>query len=525
MPNVIRFIESELINFTSHRSQQVTYGDITRLSGKNGEGKSSIGTAPAWVLYSTDLFGKMFNPSPTNYEYDRVFASLLLSVDGVQYKFAREIEKGKNAFYVNDVPIKAKDFEAAVEALFDKDSFMALYHPAYFFGLHWSKQREQIMRYVLSPDKQTVLVEMSRTDTDQKTKDISLNPSAVKLAELTKKHSIEDLQKIHGGTGGLKSKLEKQHIAAQSRTKTLREQFDRLPKEKIDIAATEEQEAELLKQIKLAEKVTDSAGETNRKINALQSQIDSLTARIEQGRGDHKALSDREIKTACDTCGQELTDESKENALQSKGNALKDIAGRVNPLIQQRKQLREELVIIEPIDVSEQLQKIRELEQQRQPLLEQIRVHSEQERLQAEVERAKSDEEATLASLRESTFILDAIKSYRSKEAELQAEKVQSLFTTLSIRLFKYVKTKDEYEPDFSIQMDGKDYAQLSKGEKIAAELELTEVLYKQSEMIAPIFIDNIESYTGKVAVFGQLITARAVPGQELKIETEGTNP
>ncbi|MDU5949080.1 MAG: ATPase, partial [Paenibacillus macerans] len=116
---------------------------------------------------------------------------------------------------------------------------------------------------------------------------------------------------------------------------------------------------------------------------------------------------------------------------------------------------------------------------------------------------------------------LDAIKAYRAKEAELQAEKVQALFTTLQIRLFKFVKTTGEYESDFSIQMSGKDYATLSTGEKIAAGLELTEVLHKQSGLIVPTFIDGIGEYTGEVAVYGQLITGRAVKGQKLKIETE----
>ncbi|KHF33425.1 hypothetical protein CM49_04373 [Paenibacillus sp. P1XP2] len=231
MATHFRFIRLGLRNFAGLEGDTtVEYGDITKLSGQNGEGKTSIGTGPVWTLYGTDIFGSKYNPSPTTYEFDRVYSALTLEVDGEQIEFAREIdEKGKNAFYINSVPAKAKEYEEAVAALFDKEDFLALYNPGFFFTQHWTKQREQILKYSIPPAKVEVLAEMSRTSPDQKLKDIKLNPAAAKLDELMKKHSLDDLQKIHGGTGGQKSKLEKQHIAAQSRTKTLQEQLDRLP--------------------------------------------------------------------------------------------------------------------------------------------------------------------------------------------------------------------------------------------------------------------------------------------------------
>lgn len=202
MAKHVRLIETEVINFAGLRSKKVEYGDVTRLSGKNGQGKTSIGTAPVWTMYGTDLFGNKYNPSPTNYEFDRVFASTILQVDGVPIKFAREIENGTNSFYINDVPTKAKEFEAAVAELFDKDEFLSFYNPIYFFGRHWTKQREQIMKYTTQPAKKDVFQEMSRKEPDQKPKEITLNPAAEKLNELMKKHTLDDLQKIHGGTGG-----------------------------------------------------------------------------------------------------------------------------------------------------------------------------------------------------------------------------------------------------------------------------------------------------------------------------------
>lgn len=521
MAKRVRFIKLTLENFTSHRNRIVEYGNITRLSGQNGEGKTSIGIAPVWILYGTDLQGSRFNPSPINYDFDHVYASLLLSLDDKELLFTREInKKGTNQFYINDVPAKAKEYDAAVANLFDKDEFLSLYYPPYFFTQHWTKQREQIMKYTSVPVKSNVLTEMSRTSPSQKAKDIPFNPHAAKLAELTKKHSLDDLKKIHGGPGGKKSKLEKAHIAAQSRTKTLQEQLDRIPESSVDIEAAKSEEAKLLEQIKAIEKVTDSAGDNNRKIIELDSHIKTLLEQRDAKKAQFPALQNEKIADTCRVCKQPLQGDSIEAAEADKQKRIEQFKSEYDAIVAERKELESKRAALEYIDVSEQLQKVRELDEKREPLLAAIRNHDERERLQQEVDQAKADEAATLTSLKESIFILDAIKAYRAKEAELQAEKVQSLFTTLSIRLFKYVKASGEYEPDFSVQMQDKDYAVLSAGEKISVGLELTEVLFKQSELIVPTFIDGIESYTGKVDVYDQLITGKAAPNQQLQIET-----
>ncbi|MDT2243099.1 hypothetical protein P7H22_26065 [Paenibacillus larvae] len=64
--------------------------------------------------------------------------------------------------------------------------------------------------------------------------------------------------------------------------------------------------------------------------------------------------------------------------------------------------------------------------------------------LEQQLAKAKEDEKDTLASLNESIFIIDAIKDFAAKEAEMMADKVQALFTTLSLRLFKTNKTDGE---------------------------------------------------------------------------------
>ncbi|MBO9596764.1 MAG: ATPase [Cohnella sp.] len=510
MPKITRFLEQELENFTAHRSLTVNFGNVTRLSGRNGQGKTSIGTAPVWVLWGTDLFGRKWSPSPVNYDANVTRAALLLEVDGKPVKFERGIDGGDNVFLINDVPIKAKEYEATVAGLFDRDEFLSLFNPQYFFGLHWTKQREMILRYTTPPAKSDVLKQLP-------------DPQANKLAELTKKHSLDDLAKIHGGTGGQKSKLEKAHIAAQSRTKTLQEQLAGWPEPSanFDVESTRADIATFDANIEKAIASMSGADENNRKIMELQSRINTLRDKRDRMKGDYARLQERKPATDCYACGQPMQGEALAKAEAMHANDLGVFKANYDAVIADRKAAEEELATLEYIDVSEAMAEVRRLQESRKMHEDAIRDAERYQQLSEQIEQARTDEATTLTSLKESIFILDAIKAYRAKEAELQAEKVQSLFTSLSIRLFKYVKSTDEWEPDFSIQMDGKDYAVLSAGEKIAAGLELAEVLFKQSELITPVFIDGIESYTGRVAVYDQLITGRAVPDQELKIETE----
>lgn len=522
MAKQVRFIRWAGKNFASLRDIVVEYGDITKLSGHNGEGKSTIGTGPVWTLWGCDLFGNKYNPSPTNYDFDRVFSALTTSIDGEESIFAREInEKGANVFYINDVPVKAKEYEAAVADLFDKEDFLSLYNPGFFFTQHWTKQRAQILKNSVPPAKSEVLAEMSRTDPDQKPKDIVLNPAAAKLDELTKKNSLDDLQKIHGGTGGQKSKLEKQHIADQSRTKTLREQFDRLPAARDDIEAVKAESAALLEQVKVIYGQIEAAKTINDKRSEIQSQLTAARHQVEAAKDRYMKVYNEPIEDTCPSCKRPLDEDAVKAVTDSKEKRKEELRSEHAALVAKRKELEEQLAGMEMIDVSELWGDMRELERKRDELEDRIHADKARQGLKADVEAAKKAEDETLAALKDSIFILDAIKAYRAKEAELQAEKVQSLFTRLKIRLFKYVKTSDEWEPDFSIQMDGKDYATLSVGEKITAGLELTEVLFKQSELIVPTFVDGIGEYTGEFKVYGQLITAQAVKGRALTIETE----
>lgn len=498
----IKFETLNLQNFKSHRDLTVNFGELTEIAADNARGKSTIFDSISWNLYNTDALGSKLDPTPITYDSDETKVSLLLNVDGKQVLLGHSLKKGKNQYYINEVPSKAGEFTELVEQLFDKEMFFSLFNPNYFFTLHWEKQRAMLLKYVSAPANKEVLKDM-------------LDEQKKCLESLLKKHSLADIEKIYKEN---KNKLDKTYIAAQSRTKTLKEQLEQIEAPNVPLESLKAEAESLRKKILEISKITDSADENNRKINTLQTRIMALAKERDQMKLDFKVLKSEEFEDTCRVCKQPLKDESLQAAEVEKQKRIKAFKESYDQVVTQRKELESELEKLEYIDVSEQLEKIRELERKRNPITDTIRNYSQFERLNAQVQQAATDEKETLTSLNESIFILDSVKAFKAKEAEIQAKKVQALFETLSIRLFEQQKN-GEFKNTFEIEMDGKPYSKLSLSEGIRAGLELREVLSKQSGVVVPVFVDNAESITSFKKPSGQLIISRVVAGKELTIE------
>jgi hypothetical protein len=500
---IIKFESLTLQNYKSHRDLEIQFGDVTRISGENAMGKSSIPEAVTFTVYGTDAFGGRLDPTPLTYAADETLVQLLLSVDGKQLLLGRGLKKGKASYYINEVPSKATEFNEIVDQLFDKDLFFSLFNPSYFFSLKWDKQREMLLKYVSAPANKEVLKHLP-------------NLQAETLGTLLKKHSLTDIEKIHRDN---KKKQDKEYIAAQSRTKTLQEQVEQLPSVNVPIESLKAEIAQIERETKEIEKVIDSAADNIRTYNGTQSKLRGLQDQIEFSKERWPSLKNEAIEDTCRTCKRPLDEESVATVKADKESRVAQYKANHSELIKQRDEVKAQLAELEYIDVSEQIVKVRELEDKRQPLINALRSVDQYVQQQSQVVAAKENEKAILKSLNDSIFVLDSIKAFNAKSAELQAEKVQALFTTLSIRLFKVNKTDGEIKPDFEIEKDEKPYRTLSLSEGIRAGLELRDVLSQQSELITPCFVDNAESITSINQPNGQLIISRVVAGQELKIE------
>jgi hypothetical protein len=253
--------------------------------------------------------------------------------------------------------------------------------------------------------------------------------------------------------------------------------------------------------------------------NKIQSQLLSIQDQIGMSKERWPVLKNEVIQDHCRTCKRPLDEEAVKAVAEDKEKRIAEYKQNHTNLLTQRELIKEELNQTEFIDVSKLLEQIRETDEKGQPLRNAIQSQLQFASLQEKVNEAKENEKIILQSLNDSIFVIDAVKAFNAKSAELQAEKVQSLFTTLSVRLFKQNKGDKEYKPDFEIEKDGKPYRTLSLSESIKAGLELRDVLSQQSEIIMPCAVDNAESITTFKQPNGQLILSRVVPDQELVIE------
>lgn len=503
-------------NFKVHRDLVVTFGERTEITGDNGKGKSSIIEIPSWVLYGTDALGSKLDPTPTNYKYDLVKAETLLEVDGTPILLGRGIEKGKATYYINEVPSKAGEFDDTVKSLFDRDLFLSLFNPWYFFTLHWQKQRELMMRYSTPPAPKEVYAEMSRLDAGQKQKDITLNPQAEKLQELTKKHKRPQLKEIH-----TKNKNDKDaaHKRAEGKVEALEKQLAKLPKPPEDIEAVKARDADLLTKISAIQEKIELAEGPKRKLLVLESSLQAARQKVEAAKQRYMAVHGEEIDEDCPTCKRALDPAAVEAVKQNKEDRKKPLHEEHSKAVTERKAIEAQLAAIELVDLTELIEQRNALEVQRDVTAEAIGSFNLRGPLEEDLKAARAEEAETLASRNDSIFVLDALKAYEAKEAELQAAKVQGMFSSLTINLFKEIKSSGEQQPNFEIERDGKPYSKLSRSERAHAGIELAGVLSELSQITAPLAVDDSESVFKIKQPAGQLILLRAVEDQKLEIK------
>lgn len=117
----------KLKNFTKYTEKEIDFSNITKISGMNGAGKSSIATAYTWVLFDCD-YNLKSNPEVRR-EVDGepvmdsdVEVTLVFDLDGKEVSM-RKVQhrtiskdgasyKDDNKYFINDVPKKKAEFES-----------------------------------------------------------------------------------------------------------------------------------------------------------------------------------------------------------------------------------------------------------------------------------------------------------------------------------------------------------------------------------------------------------------------------
>ena len=115
---------------------------------------------------------------------------------------------------------------------------------------------------------------------------------------------------------------------------------------------------------------------------------------------------------------------------------------------------------------------------------------------------------------------LSLIKKYDEIKAVMTTEKVKAILPGMDFKLFNYNNTNEGYTETCELVKDGKPYANLSNGEKIAVGCELIAAISKHYGVSNPVWIDNAEATTKHLETNGQAILLRvSAADAELRIE------
>ncbi|MEQ3452412.1 ATP-binding protein [Enterococcus cecorum] len=146
------------------------------VAGQNGTGKTSLLDGWLWLLLGKDSRGSKLNPKPLD-ELNQEKLGLepmieaTVIIDGKEVKLKRiqeekwttpkgQLEKVRGSdttkYYIDDVPVKEKDFKAFIEKYFNDELLQILSDSTYFMSMNWKKRREYLMKLSTLTDDEII---------------------------------------------------------------------------------------------------------------------------------------------------------------------------------------------------------------------------------------------------------------------------------------------------------------------------------------------------------------------------------
>ncbi|KEI84103.1 ATPase (plasmid) [Clostridium botulinum B2 433] len=191
------FIKSlSMKGFSKHKQEAVyEFKRNNEVWGENEEGKSTIGDAIAWGFLNSDLNGVERSISYLkNLSSKYTIVKINYSIDDKEYELIRK------SGYANDNGLFVDGTKTTTEKLLaeqfncDKDLFLCLLNPNYFFSFTPKKSREFLNKYFKKIPKSEIMKEFSDYEIEILTKEkFNFNNPNISLAE--KRDDISELEK------------------------------------------------------------------------------------------------------------------------------------------------------------------------------------------------------------------------------------------------------------------------------------------------------------------------------------------
>ncbi len=325
----IKLKSLHLTNFMTYHDKTFTFGDTTKISGKNGSGKSSIVNGYMWLMFDTDMelhsnpkIRREINGQPVN-DMD-VSVEAVFDIDGKEVT-ARKVQKrtfskdktsykDDNTYFINEVPKTLKAFNER----FGLD--MKLLQMCSNINAFLSKKDKDMREYLFSK-----VEDITDLDIAKRFEELA------ELVPLLEQYTTEEIEKMNKAS---KSKIEKEipildgQIKEKERDVTENSDIDVAElelarnglKEKInDIKA---KKADVSKQYEEYQKLSDGVLELKFELNDLQrkanEELDKQRRELRDKENDLCRRGDREKsdigykKTQIHNCELHIADLTKD---------------------------------------------------------------------------------------------------------------------------------------------------------------------------------------------------------------------
>lgn len=305
-------------NFKGVKDKTYEFGKITRVSGMNRRGKTTIGSAWYWLI-SDKNYELTSNPNikPDNVEDCIPTVTADVDVDGKEITLSKMQKRkvGKpdkngvskvtitNTYEINSVPKTERDFKAYLEELgFEFDKFLICSHPNVFTkDLSLKKKQDEMRKYLFTMASEKTDLEIAQMD--KETADVAKLLESYKFEEIeamnnaSKKKAVEQLDAIPNQIIGLeKAKVD------------------------VDVAEQELAKADLTRIIAECDKkiagADHSLDELRDKEMRLQLDISGITQTM------NRELSNRRYEIDADLCGCEDELKHLEQTISLKENQI-----------------------------------------------------------------------------------------------------------------------------------------------------------------------------------------------------------
>mgnify|MGYP000652454611 CR=1 FL=1 len=474
----------------------------TYIVGANFQRKTTVGSLFNWCMTGTTLNGKEKESVANDTKKDNRVVVDITFVDnfGIEHKLVRE--KSKEIHLILD----GKEVKQEYLSQFykDKDIFLVVYNPYYFWTLEPKEQKDlirKILPVINAKDVFNLLTEYERNLIKKPIDGLnSYNEQKNKEIDLLKKEydinsgRIETLKKIALEKEGDLLTFEKEEELTK-----LQSRFDEISMNMDNYNL---------------ENITISIESLNRRIkNIIEDDLSKISKQYE--RENNKLKETEKEKTICSYCMQEIKDnEAKENLkkfikkemnnLQEKADKLKEDAKGLLELKKEKQNIFDKLNTQDmkqlQIEKDNLKQKIDELQKEKNEIL----FHNQEVKIR--IENVKNAKEALESCEKANEEIQQKIEINKEQKKvinklriltiETQKEKIEKYLNKVNIEFSKLVKTTGEIAECCNIQYDGRDYKKLSKSQQARACLEISNVFNNISGIKAPIFFDDAESTT-----------------------------